>query len=145
MSAAHLHLLVVHLPVVGCLSALVLLAIGEWRRSELVFQIACGFLLGCTVSAAAAYYSGPEAYEQLETVLAAEKTLIEDHAVLGRAAFVGMVIVGVVALQALLQFLQDEKPARWLRWLLLALTLAMCALFAWTAHLGGLIRHVELR
>ncbi|NJL28434.1 MAG: hypothetical protein HC897_11385 [Thermoanaerobaculia bacterium] len=145
MSAAQLHLLVVHLPVVGCLAALVLLAIGEWRRSELVFQIACGFLLGCAAAAAVAYYSGPAAYEQLATVLEAEKTFIEDHAVLGRAAFVGMVIVGVVALQALLQYLQDEKPAPWLRWLLLVLTLAMCGLFAWAAHLGGLIRHVEVR
>lgn len=145
MSAAHLHLLVVHLPVVGCIAAFVLLAIGEWRRSELVFQIACGFLLACALLSAAAYYSGPAAFEQLEMVLSAEKNLVEDHAVLGRAAFVGMVIVGVVALQALLQFLQDEKPARWLRWLLLVLTLGMCALFAWTAHLGGLIRHVEVR
>lgn len=145
MSPAQLHVLVVHLPVVGCLAALVLLAIGEWKRSELVFQIACGFLIACALLSAVAYYSGPAAYEQLETVLAAEKNLVDNHAVLGRAAFVGMVVVGVAALQALLQFLQDEKPSRWLRRALLVLTLAMCGLFVWTAHLGGLIRHVEIR
>lgn len=145
MSAVWLHLAVVHLPIVLTLAALVLLGLAAWRRSELVFQIACGFLLVSALLAIAAYYSGPEAYEVLEAELRAEKDRVEDHAVLGRSVFVGMIVVGVGALQALLQFLQGESPAKWHRWALFALTLVMCYLFAWTAHLGGGIRHPEIR
>jgi len=145
MSAVHLHLAVVHLPVVGCLFVAVLLAVAVWRRSDLLFTTAACLLVACAVGAAVAYYSGPPAYEQVRPRLVDGEEVVERHALLGRASFVGMVLLGVLAIQALLRSAAADGPPPWLRWALLAGTLLMCWLLAWTAHLGGAVRHDELR
>jgi len=145
MNAAQVHLVVVHLPVVGCPVALILLILAQVRKDDFLFKLACGFLLACTGFSAIAYYSGPPAYELLQAKFNVEKDYVEGHAVLARAAFFSMIVLGVAVLNALLQFLQGEQPARWLKWGLLIATVGVCYLFAWSAHQGGLIRHPEIR
>ena len=145
MTAAALHLIVVHLPVVACPLTLLLLLVAHQQRSDLLFKLGYSSIIGCAVAAAVAYYSGPEAYEQLEEILVTHKSWVEQHAVIARAAFVVLIINAVLAIQALLQFAQDEPPARWLRWLIAIFLLAVCYLLAWSAHLGGEIRHTEIR
>lgn len=145
MSAAEVHLAVVHVPVVGCFFVAVLLAVALWRRSELLFLTAAALLLVCTAGAIAAYYSGPPAYEQVKSRLVDGENAVEQHAVLGRAAFVGMILLAALALQAVLRTAAGERAARGLRWALLIGALLLCWLLAWTAHLGGAVRHDELR
>ncbi|MEL7060700.1 MAG: hypothetical protein AAGN46_11805 [Acidobacteriota bacterium] len=145
MTAAHLHLAIAHLPVVLVPMALVLLILGSVLRREILAQTAYGVLLVAAVAAVFAYYSGPSTYEQLESVLAAEKPWVERHAVIARAAFVGAVLAAALALQAGLHALQGDPPLRWLRIVLVLLLLAVTYLFAWSAHLGGQIRHHEIR
>ena len=144
MTAVHLHLLVVHLPVILCPLALALLGLDAARRIE---RPLTGYLL-LVVAAAfgiVAFYSGPSAYESLQDLLAAEKPRVEDHAVIARAAFVVVVLSGVLALQTLLQYLQGEVPAKVLRWAVVLTALGASYLLAWSAHLGGQIRHPEIR
>lgn len=145
MNAAHLHLLVVHLPVVGCPVALLLMLVALRRGDDALLRLAWLFLIATAVLAVVAYYSGPPAYELLATELEPVKQLVEDHAVVARAAFVGMVVAAALAVQGWLQFLQQETPPRWLRWTIAALTLLLCYLLAWSAHLGGALRHPEVR
>jgi len=145
MNAAQLHLMVVHLPVAGILAAAVLLALSLWRRSELLFQTACGFFLACTLLAGLAYFSGGYAYELLEARGAVDEEAAEEHALIARAAFYGMVLLGVATLAALLQYAQAERPGAALRWGLLAGAVLLAWLLAWTAHLGGRISHPEVR
>ena len=106
-------------------------------------------LLVAAVGSLTAYYSGPPAFEQLNEQVtndaAGIQGLVEDHAVLGRTAFVGMILVGALALQGLLQFLQGESPARWLRLTILLLALALSYVLVWSAHLGGQVGHPEIR
>ncbi|MEM9596618.1 MAG: DUF2231 domain-containing protein [Acidobacteriota bacterium] len=145
MTAAHIHLMVVHLPVVGCPLVLALLVLGHLLREDLLLRVGYGLLVMCAAFGAMAYYSGPSAYELLEARLAPEKAWVEHHAVLARVAFVGLVLLGVVAAQALLQFFQEEPPARALRLGILVGTAVLCYLLAWSAHAGGQIGHPEIR
>lgn len=145
MSAAQLHLLAVHLPVLACPAAVVLLALARLTRNETFFQTGCGFLVLGALAGVAAYFSGPAAYESLALPAGPERELAEAHGALGKGAFMGMVLGGLAALLALLQYPQGERPAPWLRWALLAAALVLTWLLAWTAHQGGLIRHPELR
>lgn len=145
MTAAELHLMVVHLPVVGCLFVAVLLVLGHVLGSDLLLKVGYGFSIALALLGVAAFYSGPSAYEQLQTELLAQKPWVEQHALVARAAFIGLVVCGALAVQAHLQFLQEEPPARWLRFTILVLVLAMSYLLAWSAHLGGAIRHHEVR
>ncbi len=145
MSAAHLHLTVVHLPVVGVPIALAMLAVGHLRGHEILLRFAYCLLVVCGVLSIAAFYSGPPTYELLESELQAEKERVEQHAVIGRAAFIAGILVAVIAIQALLQFLQGEPPARWLRLTIFLGALVLSYLLVWSAHLGGGIRHPEVR
>ena len=144
MNPLQVHLLVVHLPVLGCPAAFGLLLASRLAHSEILFKTACVFLLLALLGGGLAYFSGPAAYEGLE-VDALTRELVEDHAALGKGAFMGLVLLGLAALLALMQYPQGESPAPWLRWLLLVAALLMAALLAWTAHQGGLAGHVELR
>ena len=145
MTAAHIHLMVVHLPVVGSLFVAVLLGLGHLWKNDLLSKVGYGFLVGLVPFVLAAYYSGPSAYDQLESELVASKFWVEQHAVIGRAAFILMIVVTVLAVQALLQFAQEEPPASWLRFTILGGVALLIYLMAWSAHLGGQIRHPEIR
>ncbi len=145
MSAAHLHLTIVHLPVVGVPLALAMLAFGHLRGHEVLLRFGYGVLVACGALSIVAFYSGPPTYELLESELLPQKEQVEQHAVLGRAAFIGGVLVAVLAIQALLQFLQDEPPARWLRVTIFLGALVLTYLLVWSAHLGGGIRHPEVQ
>ncbi len=144
MSAAHLHLMVVHLPVVLCPLGILFLLIDSLRGHD---RSMTGFvlLLSAAVLGVVAYYSGPSAYEQLEGVLLTEKEWVEQHAVAGRAAFVTLILAGVLALQAVLRELQEEPVSKGLRWAVVVMALIACYCSVWAAHLGGKIRHPEMR
>ena len=145
MNAAHIHLMVVHLPVVLCPLVLVLLAWGQLRHNDVYLRQGYTILILCAAAGVVAFYSGPSAFELLQEKLVTERDLVEDHAAIARAAFIVTLVGGVLALQALLQFAQEEPPARWLRTTILMTTLLACYLMAWSAHLGGQIRHPEVR
>lgn len=157
MSALQLHLAVVHLPVVLCPLAAVLLLVAMARKEagDPLLRLGWILLLVAALGSVTAYSSGPSAFEQLNEQIpgkagmsgeaALVQALVEDHAVVGRTAFVGMVLVGVLALQGLLQFLQGESPARWLRVTILVLALVLSYVLVWSAHLGGQVGHPEIR
>lgn len=145
MTAAHIHLISVHLPVVGVLFALAVLVIALLSGRDLLLKLAYGTLLFSAAVAAVAYYSGPAAYDALQQALRGDEHWVEQHAAVGRAFFFALVLAAIAALQALLQFAQGEPPPRWLRGLIMALALLCCYLGAWSAHLGGAIRHEQVR
>lgn len=145
MNAAHIHLLTVHLPVVLCPLVAVLLAAGAFRQNDGLLRLGYTILIVCAAAGAVAFYSGPSAFEMLQEKLAEERDLVEDHAAIARAAFIATLVAAALGLQALLQFAQEEPPARWLRRVILGGVLLACYLMAWSAHLGGQIRHPEIR
>lgn len=145
MNAAHIHLMAVHLPVVLCPLVFVLLLVGQWKKNDGLLRLGYVLLIAAAAAGAVAFYSGPSAFEMLQEKLVEERDLVEDHAAIARAAFIVTLVAGAMAIQALLQFAQEEPPARWLRHVILALAILACYLMAWSAHLGGQIRHPEIR
>ncbi len=145
MTAVRLHLVFVHLPVVGCLIALAILLLAHKLREEIVFKIGYGILLFCTFSSVVAYISGGYAYEGLDSNPSIQSEQSDPHALIARAAFMLMVVAGVATLSVFLQYLQGEKPHLWHRRGILIAAFILVYLFAWAAHLGGRIRHEEIR
>jgi uncharacterized membrane protein len=143
VNQAQLHLVLSHAPVFGCLAALPMLLIAEIRNSDLLRKIACWYLLASAAAACGAYFTGPGALELLEQFADTDQEIVEAHALLGRASFVGMIILGAAALIALLQYMQEDRCTAWLRGGLIALVLAHIALLAVTSRQGGMIRHPE--
>jgi len=146
MTAPYTHIVIVHLPVVGLIFTLAVTLLGLFLDDRRLILIGCAFTVMCAVGAAVAYGSGPPAFDQLRGGL--DKTtvaLAEQHAIVGRAAFIGAVLAGVVALQGLLRTAAADGPSPWLVRVLAALLIIVTGLMAWTAHLGGGIRHPEAR
>ena len=145
MNAAHWHLVTVHLPVIGCPFTFLILFIAHLKNDHLWFQIGTGFLLLCLIGTLGAYFTGPPTYEFLQKEYQVEKNIIEQHAMMARAAFYGMILLAIFGLNILMRHWQEEPPSLWLNRSLLLLLFVICWLFAWSAHLGGQIRHPEIR
>lgn len=133
-----------HLPVVLCPLALVLFLFARLRYDTPAARIARWLLVASAVVGVPAYFSGPPAFESMESELAAMRDLVELHAVLGRAAFFGLVLLALAALQATLKEMQEEPVPGWLHGIVVVGTLILSYVLAWTAHLGGAIRRPEL-
>ncbi len=147
MSPAELHIALVHGPVVVCLFAVVLFALALRWQDERLQKLCYAVFLGCAVFAGVAYYTGPGAYEAFESAVwftDEMKVRTEDHAVMGRTSFVGMVLLGLGSLVSLLGYAQGQPPAKSLRWGILVLALVMALLMVWTSHEGGMIRRLEI-
>lgn len=146
MTAAYVHVVIVHLPVVGFLFTFVLTLLGLLFRDRRLVLIGCSFALVCAVGAAVAYGSGPPAFEQLRDGFDGEtRDMAQYHAVIGRAAFIGAIVAGLLALQALLRSAADDGPSPWLARSLVLILLVVAVTMAWAARLGGVLRHPEAR
>ena len=146
MNPVYAHVLIVHLPVVGTLFTFAVLvfaaAVGD-RRTVL---FGCALAVVCAAAAAAAYGTGPPAYEVVGAAVdEPTRALAEQHAVMGRVAFVLGIVAGIIALQALLRAAAAEDPSPWVVRALAALLLLLAGILSWTAHLGGGIAHPEAR
>ncbi len=101
-------------------------------------------ILFSVIMAGVAYFSGPLVFESLETELEAVRDLVELHAVLGRAAFFGLVFLAIPTMFAIFRELEDEPPSCWLNGILIAGTALLSYLLLWAGHYGGAIRRPEI-
>jgi hypothetical protein len=147
MNFAQLHIALVHGPVVACVLTVVLFGLALCWQDERLQKLCYVVFLGCALLTAVAYYTGPGAYEIYQSYDWFSETMqarTEDHAVMGRNSFVGMVLLGLGSLVALLGYAQGQPPAKPLRWGVFGIALALALLLIWTSHEGGLIRRLEI-
>ncbi len=92
-----------------------------------------------------AYYTGPETAEWTKQVLASfPQDQVEDHALWGRVAMVIQVITGILGIMGWASILQEEKPDSRISILLIVLLIINTLVILYTAHLGGMIRRMDL-
>lgn len=144
MNAAQIHLITVHVPIVGCWGLTILFVLSRLLRDDRLFEICCWLLLTILLLATAAYFSGPPAYELLKAHYSVEKETVEFHAMLARSCLLAMVVLSMIVGNALMQRYQGESIPRWQRTLIVIATLAMAIFWTIAAHWGGLIRHPEI-
>ncbi|MCS7065177.1 MAG: hypothetical protein NZL85_02755 [Fimbriimonadales bacterium] len=144
MNVAQQHLLLNHLPVVGSLFCLLLLAYGLARRSVEVQKTALGALVLVALLTIPTYLTGEPAEKVLEHLPGFSETYVEPHESMAKIALVASLVLGVLALGGLLLSRGRAVPTALLLLILLG-NLATFGLMAYTAHLGGQIRHTEIR
>lgn len=140
---AQWHLLMNHLPVFGALGGTLLLCWGLLRKQQEVVQVGLGVLCVAAVLALPAYFSGESAEEAVEHLAGVSESLMESHEDLARVATILMELVGFSALLSVWGALQKWRTGLVKGTLVLAVLTS--GTLIWTAHLGGLIRHSELR
>ncbi|HKL87845.1 MAG TPA: hypothetical protein VJ884_02495, partial [Salinibacter sp.] len=145
MSAAHLHLILNHIPLLGLIFGAVLLAYGLWRGAEDVQKASLGLLAVAGLSAIAVYLTGEPAEEVVEGLAGVSHDAIEAHEEWGWYALVAGIATGVLALGTLLFGWVQERLGRGAVVLTLVVALLSSGLIGYTANLGGKISHPELR
>lgn len=151
MNGAELHLLLNHAPVVGFPLIFLALGFALLRKDEGVFQFAIylSILIWCTTLAS--YLTGDPAEHVLKALPDFERQRIHTHE---EASEIGLIASSVLAVMAVLAlpvisrvvgFLRSGRTQKVLRIGLLFGTLLLSLWLAYVAHLGGLIRHIEIR
>ena len=145
MNAAQVHLLTVHIPVIGCWGLSILFILAQYFRDDRLFKINCWLFLILLTAATIAYFSGPPAYDLLKDSYSVTKETVEFHAILARSGLLAMVVLSMVVGNALVQGFQGEKIPCWQRWVILISILLLSIFWGAVAHWGGLIRHPEIQ
>ena len=143
-NAAHLHLLLNHVPILGAVAAAGLLTLAFLVRREVLTKAALWTLAVAGVVAVPVYLSGEQAEDIVEE-LGAPHAVIEPHE---EAALITVIVLGALALGAIGALWWISHQRRVPRWLTgtMWVAAAIGALMAGrTAYLGGQIRHTEIR
>lgn len=145
MNPIHIHLILNHAPLFGSAAACALLAYAllrdhdAYKRLAYVIMVLAG-LVGPLVS-----FSGDEAAERIEALSVNPDKAIHAHEEAGEAAVVGLGLMGVLAFLQLATYMFPNL-ARLRKRTALPVLLVSAGVFAWTAYtanLGGKIRHGE--
>lgn len=145
MDAAHLHLIINHLPIVGVPFVAALLAWGILRDSREVTRTA---LAAAVVVAALAYpvfLTGEPAEEGIEHTPGFSEQLVHEHEERAEAALVAVLLTGVAAAGAFWMSRKSEETPRALGGITLAALLVSGGLLGLTGLSGGQIAHDEIR
>ena len=145
MNGAHLHLLINHIPVLGTAFALALLAFAIWKRSEDIRKAALATFVPVALAAVATYLTGEPAERAVKGLPAVSGALIERHEDAAGIALGGAIALGLLSLAGLIWFRAGRPVKNWYSSLALAAAVLVIGCMAWTAYLGGQIRHSEIR
>ena len=143
MTTVHVHLMLTHVPVLGTVFALGLLTVGLLRRSDELKKMA---LWAFAVSAAFAipvFLTGEPAEDAVKRLSGVSKAAIETHEDAAKVAFGVVLALGALALGGL-ALLRRRSVPQWFAVSMLGLSLVSGGLLAWTADLGGKVRHTEI-
>lgn len=143
-NAAHLHLLLNHVPILGAVAAAGLLTLAFLVRREALTRAALWTLAVAGVVAVPVYLSGEQAEDIVEE-LGAPHAVIEPHE---EAALITVIVLGVLGLGAIgaLWWISHRRTVpRWLTGTAWVLAAVGAVLAGRTAYLGGQIRHSEIR
>jgi hypothetical protein len=145
MNGPHWHLILNHIPVLGTAFGLGLLLFARWRKSDELTKAALGALVIIALLAVPAYLTGEPAEGGVKGLPGVLKSDIEHHEDAATIAFIGVLVVGVGALAGLIVFRKGKPVPFWFSSLIVAAALIVSGLMAWTANLGGQVRHTEIR
>lgn len=143
MNAAHLHITLVHLPIVLVPTATVLLLIALWRKQAVLTTTALSIFIVATLTCVPAFLIGEDAEELVEHLAGVSEDTIEEHEEAADVAFWLTIAAGSGALLAFVirRAAPSLRPTA-LKVLTVLGAVASGAL-TYTAYEGGKIRHPE--
>lgn len=146
MIANWIHIIIVHFAVIG--TPWLVYRVIAHKKKPLDSKQWKGTYTGLIVLGAItsiAYFTGPEAADWIKSVSNSyNQDLVENHALWGRAAFVIQVIAALIGVMGWASILQEERPDKRVPVILIVLLIVNTLVLVYTAHLGGLIRRLDL-
>lgn len=144
MNVAHLHLILNHVPVLGTVFGLTVLAAGLWKSSDGLKRLALVVFAVSALVAVPVYVTGEPAEDAVKHLPGVAGGALERHEDAAGAALGGVLALGALAVTGLIICRRDRPVTQWLTVTSLLAALVVSALMGWTANLGGQIRHPEI-
>lgn len=144
MDAAHLHLLITHLPIFGSILGTLVLIFAIWRKSASTKMAAYGIFVISAIGAGIAYATGEGAEEKVEDLPGVMEGIISQHEEFAMFALISMMVLGIASLIAMMLNNKTNIFSKSSVIAVLLLSLVSFALIAKTGQLGGQIRHIEI-
>lgn len=144
LDAAHIHLMLNHLPVVGAPLLLLLLTIGLLRGSGELLTVSLILTVGLALVTGFVYLTGEPAEELVEHAPWFREALAETHEEHAAMSLAAVLATGVLAAAAFALRVRPRAGPRLARVTWVGLVLSTI-LLGWTAWSGGQIRHEEVR
>ena len=145
MNAAHLHLVVNHVPILVSILSVLVLAWGMYRSNKSFQQLALiGFVVAGLFSFIAVQ-SGGDAEEIVEDLGGVSHNMIHEHEEAAETVNWIAVLLGVASLAALQISRSKSGINKKFLAVLLVVGTVSSGMFVYAGYLGGEIRHTEIR
>ena len=144
MNSVQMHLALTHVPVILSFVGLIMLVVAFFIKNSTLTKTAYFLILIAGLSAMPVYFSGEGTEEAIENLPGVSDAVVEKHEEVAKMAMISITIAGLVALAALFSF-RRQPASRVFKIVVLLLAITSGGLMAQTAHLGGQIRHTEIR
>ena len=145
MDQLHVHLFINHLPVAGTILGTIVLIIALLFRSKYTSLAAYTLFFISSLGAGIAYLTGEGAEESVEHIPGVIKDTIERHEDFSMYALIAMIVLGIASVAGAFLIQKKSRLVKNLSYFILLLSIISFSLIAWTAYLGGQIRHTELK
>lgn len=145
MNWAHTHLLVNHIPILGGVFAVLLLAWGWIRGEPSVVRLSLFLFVVLAGAAIAVHATGERAVEVAERLPDVTRALIDAHESAAGKATTVYFVAGLAALAGLIAFRRRPSLPAWYVALMFLLGAANAVMIVRAGLLGGEIRHTEVR
>jgi hypothetical protein len=145
MNLAHIHIVLNHLPTLGILAGLGLLAWALVTRNPTVERNSLVLLLVCGLLIVPTYLTGNAADGSIRSRDDIPRTLVEAHQDSAMLTLAFMTLTGTFAWLGLWQFRRFSRQTGWNAAAVMILTILTSGLILRTAGMGGEISHPEVR
>lgn len=145
MNYAYLHLVLVHIPAIGIVFGLLLLLVAVAKKSEELKRVTLGAFVIIALVTIPVYLTGEPAEELVERLPGVSESIIDDHEDSGLVSLAAAELTGLMALGGLFLFRRSRAIPGWFITAMLILSVGSTGSMMRTAHLGGEIRHTEIR
>jgi hypothetical protein len=145
MNFAHVHLLLNHIPVIGIVIGFLLLSFAIAKKSDDLIKASLGVFILVALIAIPTYLTGEPAEKVIEHLPGVSEQIIDEHEDSAIVSLLSAGVLGIMALAGLILSRRSRFIPRWhitVSWILSVIVVGM---MAYTANLGGQIRHTETR
>jgi uncharacterized membrane protein len=143
-TGAHLHLLVNHAPIFGCVFAFALLVASYLTSADVLRKTALIILVATAIAGILADKTGDAAEDAIRGYPGVKRQLIHDHEDMAERAWILAAVLGVASAGALIKWRRKSVPNGATVVFVLA-TAFVGGAMVYTGLLGGRVRHTEVR
>ena len=144
MDATRVHLFITHLPVFGLFLGFLVLVYGVIMDQRHVKIVSLVILLISIVGGIIAFRTGESAEETVENIAGVFEDTIEQHEESAEITIWFFYGLGILSISGLYVEMKGKNYSKQILIIVIAFTVVTFSFVAWTASLGGKIRHPEI-